>query len=471
MEENKRLIRNFIWIGFFLLPFIQAFADEKALYLTNWEFMEERNGESNCLSENGWKRFSFPGQPPGSNRGKILLQRTTLPAISETETIRFLSVDQFLEVYLNESLVYNVGSPDKPDELTFGNTLHLVKLHKSAKNAVLCFRIFSRTANVGLNGTVSIANQYTHINNLIREEFLKLTLNGIFFIIGIILVSIYFFAQKERGYLFFGLFLLVFSGWFFAQTEIKIFLINNPLIWRILDILCLFQIPVWIVLFNIHIFGKGPWKLSIGFFRFHSTYALVAIPLIYIKPVFLEYIFAPFQVSVILVTIYLMTLSLLTAWKGDYEAKLFFTGMFVLFATGMIDTLGALGMISWSMPTTLWGLGILILFAVIILTRRTVSRKVYSEKVSDANMYAQSLFVILQSKYKITYAEAKICCAIESGTSKAEILHSQNIKDGTFKSHMNSIYGKLLGNKEDNSENKRDKLQRITVFLKKLKSL
>lgn len=142
--------------------------------------------------------------------------------------------------------------------------------------------------------------------------------------------------------------------------------------------------------------------------------------------------------------------------------------MGVLCITGMIDFLGAIGLISWSMPTAIWGVGLLILFATIILIRRTISGKIFSEKNSNFIECSESLFVTLQSKYEITFSEAKICCALESGKLRSEILSSLQIEEGTLRNHLRSIYNKTINKERPDLSKKRDKLQRLTIFLRKI---
>ena len=159
----------------------------------------------------------------------------------------------------------------------------------------------------------------------------------------------------------------------------------------------------------------------------------------------------------------------MTAWKGDYEARLFFSGMGVLCITGMIDFLSAIGLITWSMPTAIWGVSLLILFTISILIRRTISGRIFSERNTNPPDCSQSLFIILQSKYRITYSEAKVCCALESGNHRSEILTKLQIEEGTLKNHLRSIYKKTINLERPDLSEKKDKLQRLSMFLKKIK--
>ncbi|MCK6382526.1 MAG: hypothetical protein L6Q54_14920 [Leptospiraceae bacterium] len=131
--------------------------------------------------ESGWEPFSFSLQPDKVKAGEILWERATLPVSSKEETLRFLSVDQLFQVYLDDTLLYHMGDPEHSDEMTTGNTLHLVRLPVIKNPSKLCFRLFSRTSNIGLNGKVSIGLGQNHLANLFKEEILKLIFSAIFF--------------------------------------------------------------------------------------------------------------------------------------------------------------------------------------------------------------------------------------------------------------------------------------------------
>ena len=78
------------------------------------------------------------------------------------------------------------------------------------------------------------------------------------------------------------------------------------------------------------------------------------------------------------------------------------------------------------------------------------------------------LFVILQTRYQLTYQEALICTQLADGVRRAEIVAKLGVTDGTFRNHLSEIYRKTVDQIEAPAERSRDKLQRLTVFLKNL---
>lgn len=86
----------------------------------------------------------------------------------------------------------------------------------------------------------------------------------------------------------------------------------------------------------------------------------------------------------------------------------------------------------------------------------------------DANPDDRPLFVKLQTRFALTYQEATICTELHHGVRRAEIVAKLGITDGTFRNHLSEIYRKTVDEMEAPAERSRDKLQRLTVFLKNL---
>ncbi len=458
-----RIVSLFLFAAFFTCP-INA---EPIAELTNWEYLiENRNENVNCTQGDGWSPFIFPGQPKGIRSGTVLWERTKIPMIPKEKKLRFLTVDQFFQVYLNDIEIFHVGNPSKPDDLTYGNTLHIIDLPKSESPIYLCFRIFSRTSNVGLVSSVFIGSGENHLTEVFQKEIFKLICIGFFLLISIALFATSFLKYGGYGYLSFGLFLTASTVWLLTQTEIKSFLFDNPFFWRVLDIFFLFQIPVWILKFYIEIFGHGPLKINYRLFQFFVIYAILAWFLIVFKFLQLEYLLLPFQISALLAQIWLFYVAFITAKSGDYEGKLFFGGMSVVFITGTLDFLSAMGILFHSKPTVIWGITLLLIFVIVILIRRTASIRFFAENFQNSPNNSKEFFVILQSKYRLTQTEARLCASIVSGVNRIELSKKFQVGDGTIKIHLGSIYKKTIDFTHPELFESRDKFQRLVQFLK-----
>ncbi|MCR9143719.1 MAG: hypothetical protein NXI24_15840 [bacterium] len=78
------------------------------------------------------------------------------------------------------------------------------------------------------------------------------------------------------------------------------------------------------------------------------------------------------------------------------------------------------------------------------------------------------LFVKLQSDYGLTYQEAVICTQLHEGLRRSAIVTKLGVTNGTFRNHLSEVYRKTVDAIETPALRSRDKLQRLTVFLKNL---
>lgn len=79
-----------------------------------------------------------------------------------------------------------------------------------------------------------------------------------------------------------------------------------------------------------------------------------------------------------------------------------------------------------------------------------------------------SVFAQLQVRYGLTYREATICACLLEGQTRGQICDSAAISSNTMKVHLSSIYRKTIEADALFASGSRDKLQRLTIFLKNL---
>lgn len=78
------------------------------------------------------------------------------------------------------------------------------------------------------------------------------------------------------------------------------------------------------------------------------------------------------------------------------------------------------------------------------------------------------LFTLLQTRYGLSYQQARICELVDAGRSRPDIRASLGITDGKLRNHFSHIYELLLDETEPESRGAGDRLQRLTVFLRDL---
>lgn len=438
-----------------------------------WEFRfesQETHAAPDLCPQNGvWQKFRFPGQPPTNHRGKILWERSFIHPETWQPTLKFMSVDQFLEVYLGSTLIYAVGNPAEPGTaMTYGNTPHLVTIPPITKTTPLCFRVFSRTSNTGINGEVWLGTEKEILTLMVQQDLTRVILIALYLVCALALIAYYLLRSTEKGFLSWGLYILSFSIWLLTQTEIKQLLYADALIWRIIDYAALFQLPIWIALFLEHIFGHGWGKIMRWQRQAHTALACIIGSLIATHILPSEKGLVVIQVAIAIQLLTFMAVLLRHSLEGDHEARIFFGAAIAFALTGFHDILAGLTLLPWSMPISIWGTLLVLVAATAILMRRVHTLRHTDDKPPDNKSEIYPLFVILQTKFGLTYQQAQICAGVDEGLARGEISERLGIQANTLKIHLRSIYAKTVDRSVKSAQMNRDKLQRLTIFLQRL---
>lgn len=437
-------------------------------HLRAWESRFETAGEdipSGCSTVAGW----HAGKVPQQQNGKILWQKTVVQPNEQSQMLKFLSVDQLVQVYLGRALIYEFGDPAQPKRTRIvGNTLHLVHVPGLAQNTPLCFRIFSRKANKGLHAEIRIAPEKIILRDIFISGLTRITLIPLILASGLILIVMFFFSVPEKAFLPWGMYLSCFALWSLSQTEIKQLITFNPGLWRVIDIVTVFQFPIWIGLFIERIFGPGKYGVVRIAWRMQAAYATFAWVCILFDLIDTEHLFVPYQISIVLILILFSITIIILTFRGDREARLFLVSALIFGLTGLYDTLVALNLVPWAATISIWGAIPVLVSGIIILVRRLSASRLGTRDLETQARTSHPLFVILQTKFALTYQEAQICADIDEGIAREDIAQKLKIQATTLKIHLKSIYAKTMGRSTDASPAHRDKLQRLTVFLKKL---
>ncbi len=342
----------------------------------------------------GWSAQTFPGQPKVKGDGTIVWQRVLLPRVASSSssasaapvspgvgrppafakvarTLRFRSVDQLFELYLNGRVIYRMGDPGRPDGfITAGTTLHLVDLGRDFSNQPLYFRVYSRSANRGLNGRVFLGARSDHLAEIIRQESHRVVFSIVFVLIGLMLLSAYVSRGIDPAYPYFALFLIAMGAWTISQTEIKQLFLDRPVFWRFADLTGLFLLPVGILGFHEKVFSVGYLGLIRHARRFHIIYACAGLGLIGAMLLPVETVLLPFQAILAGELALLMGYSAVVAYQGARHARVFFAVLLLTVILGLHDILVALGWLPWSRPLSFWSVFALVVSCGVILGHR-----------------------------------------------------------------------------------------------------
>jgi hypothetical protein len=422
-----------------------------------WSYRRgNETGAAGCLVETGWE-----DRPERAARMPFHFQKRAV-INKEGGSLQFMTVDQIVVLYANGAPLLNAGDPDNADgQLTTGNTLHIVELPTGKTE--LCFKVYAPGSYSAIVGDILLAREGLLIRRLLAKEGLQIFLAALGLSVGLCLILAFCYSRTEPGYLYFGFYLFFTCAWAMAQSLSKQFLVSNPFFWRAVDLATLFQMPIWMALFYRRIFGPSYFRIFDLYWVFHAFYAIFAYFVILAEWLRPEALFLPFQISAISLILMLVASSVYKSYAGDMEARLLFSGLAILCLAGIHDFMNALGLLAWRAPITAYAILFPLLAGIVILIRRSFSGRADGMPVNDY----RPLFIKLQTKFGLTYQEARICCDISAGKDRSAIRRDYNIAETTLKSQLSSIYRKTIERTRAKGE-RRDKMQRLTIFLRDL---
>lgn len=95
---------------------------------------------------------------------------------------------------------------------------------------------------------------------------------------------------------------------------------------------------------------------------------------------------------------------------------------------------------------------------------------IISEKKNSKTEVSKTMIIsLLQNDYHLTLQEALICTKVKDGMTRPELLAHFNIKAGTLKYHLKTIYGKTIDKEQDEPTKTSGKMQILTSFLHQLR--
>jgi hypothetical protein len=151
--------------------------------------------------------------------------------------------------------------------------------------------------------------------------------------------------------------------------------------------------------------------------------------------------------------------------RRDFTA---FAGMLVSASFGVFVTFFFLEFLLPVQAATTGLGGAVTAFAALLVFQRWFAQRSALTHGRPAVDVGRPLFVILQTRYGLTYQEAVICTALHDGQPRGAIVRRLAVSDGTFRNHLSEIYRKTVDKVEQPVGKSRDKLQRLTVFLKNI---
>lgn len=92
-----------------------------------------------------------------------------------------------------------------------------------------------------------------------------------------------------------------------------------------------------------------------------------------------------------------------------------------------------------------------------------------SNRAASASPVPRDWVIWLVREHGLTLAEAGICAELSRGLPRAHVAGRLRITSGTLKCHLRKIYAKTIERQLEDATDDRDKLHRLTAFLRDLK--
>ena len=347
-----------------------------------WEY---RYGDSPALADGalayaqpshddgGWRTTRLTQTPANRGGSTVLWLRTRLRGHRMLDPILYTSFIEYLyEAYLDGKPIAKMGEiPPSPAPRIGGTTAFFLRLPSDFDDHVLCIRIYSNYANIGLTTPVLIAGRMELLLFLTEQNYLKPLVGFVLISFSIVALVTYLIRRRERSFLyFFGFTIAAGLYVWVARNPTRYLLMNRPYVWWIVELLSLSCIGLFICGFFESIFGLGPWRLNR---RLKWTYlvfiagtsaavALGLAPALY----FLDYLRMLLLGTVTYLSIYCVIL----AWLGNINARIFGVGFFIASLPAIYDLLTSLRILPGRIDSPAVSCLLVVLTLIVLQSRR-----------------------------------------------------------------------------------------------------
>ena len=330
-----------------------------------------------------WQNFSPATTRPRlkPDRGGRLWLRVKLPDFPrdpgfKEPGLHIPYIHQTFEVFTSEEnsgnkRLYKFGELKRPGEPVFnGWPAHFIPLDSSHSGRYLYFRIYSDSKRIGILTPARLLPHSHLLLEIIRSDLDRLILSALSLFIGGFAFFIFILRRRDKNiYLFFSLFTLWVGIYLISNRTVQIqnLLWNAPGFWWFLEFLALYLFPAWLSAFINQII---PRRILGYIWKIHLFYGLFGL-LGYFSGILPFYKSMSMFFNITLVScVYVLGLVGLEAFRGNREARILLTGLFVFVVFAFYDLLGVLGYIYWARQTLAWGMFFFLIFLGIILIRR-----------------------------------------------------------------------------------------------------
>ena len=244
------------------------------------------------------------------------------------------------EVYINGKLIgINGKSPDDPNPNEYAyNRTRLYPIPNQvliSGTNIIAIRIQSQFRNHAgiLSGNLGIGYLQDSIQSVYHDNLLDFVYIVVFFFIGIFFLIQYIKLPEMKEYLFFSIFVFVFSIYEFTKNEFRFILGEYFLTFKFLEYLTLFNIPFVYISFIQTFFKTEKLKYQSHYFLLNSSFPIIFI--LFRQPPLWSLIVSFWSYSLIIPIIYSVYM-IFQKFKDIQKETLTFIAPYLLFTLGLI---------------------------------------------------------------------------------------------------------------------------------------
>lgn len=255
--------------------------------------------------------------------------RIAIPRNSYPEPVLHIPVSyQAIQVFQGGRLIYRYGEYDTHGVIPWPP--HVIRLDPASREQFVYLRIFSRVGYIGL-GVPSLTSRSTHLETILKRNWMQAALSPIFFVAGAISIVAFFRMNRERVFLWFGLLALLIGAYSISNRimQIQHILYDSPLFWYTTEFISLASLPLFAGAFFRSIL---PFRKTIGLLiATHCLFIITAIGMHLAGRDFLDLLFPDLYLTLVSAVI-LQVLVIIEAIRGNREMRIILVGtLFFLF--------------------------------------------------------------------------------------------------------------------------------------------
>lgn len=323
-------------------------------------------------SDPGWQNLEQLSQL-GSQRGeRILWLRVRLPAGPWRDPAIFMdSVDQGLEAYLGEKLIYSAGLIDRSgNEPALGTIHHMIHLPTDFAGQTLSLRFYSQYNTIGPRTGVFLGEHADHLLNILYVDIDRFILGNLLLVISLVALVLFIGLTDKKAYLAMAVFSAAAGTFIIFRTQLVELFVTSTFIQEYSKLASVYLLPVGLAAFFEQVVTPGPWAVIRRLWQVHLGYTVAAIGLALLGVVQLLNTVLPYEVLVAITLVTLVTVSARESLRGNIDARLFTLGYAIVLVFGLLEIIDDLGGIDLPRRVIHWGVLGFVAVLVLILVRR-----------------------------------------------------------------------------------------------------